>query len=195
MEDILIGKFGKPHGIKGWVKVRSYAEPPEKLFHYPTLHIKTQQGKQSFSFTDFREHSQGYIGVFEENSTRDNAEDLRGLNIYVSRNQLGETDNDEYFQADLIGMEVFSISGTCFGQLKGFIEAGTFPVMEIEENIDSRQKEITNNKNESKEPNQKKAKLPGKKNRVLIPWATGQEIVQSVDIESKKIIVDWDEDY
>lgn len=112
---ILIGIVGKPHGVRGLVHVRSYAEDPASLEQYETL-LDAQGRCWSLRW-------RGGDGVAElmdaqgrPLADRTQAQALVNMRLYVPREALPEPEEEEFYHADLIGMEAFE-NGVSLGRV------------------------------------------------------------------------------
>lgn len=100
---ILIGVVGRPHGVRGLVRVHSYAQDPMALEDYKVL--QDEQGRQ------WSLRWRGAEGVAElcnaqgyALTDRNAAQALVNTRLYVPRTALPETEEEEFYHADLIGM-------------------------------------------------------------------------------------------
>ncbi|KDE20188.1 ribosome maturation protein RimM [Acetobacter aceti 1023] len=106
---ILMGVVGKPHGVRGLVRVRSYAENPQTLEQCGAL--QDDQGRKWFlswrganSVAELRDADGTPL------ADRDAAQALVNTRLYVLRAALPEPEEEEFYHADLIGMEAFENS-------------------------------------------------------------------------------------
>ncbi len=126
---ILLGKILSPHGVRGQVKLWSYAELPYNLVSYGPLFDKT--GKKTFYITLHGQTQGGLIGNIAGVTTREDAEKLRNTELYVPRSVLPDTAASQYYQSDLIGVPVEDESGKPFGSLAAFHNFGAGTIVEI----------------------------------------------------------------
>ncbi len=126
---ILLGKILSPHGVRGQVKVWSYAELPYNLVSYGALYDRT--GKRQFRLTLHGQTQGGLIADIEGVTTRDEAERLRNTELYVPRTALPKPEQNQYYQNDLVGLPVEDETGAVFGTIAGFHHFGAGTVVEI----------------------------------------------------------------
>jgi 16S rRNA processing protein RimM len=125
---ILIGRILGPHGLKGEVKIKSFTEAPLDLASYGA--VIASDGRK---FTLEHERLQGDVVVasIKGLADRTSAESLRGLDLYVDRADLPETDEDEFYHSDLIDLPVTDASGAEVGRVIAFHNFGGGDVMEV----------------------------------------------------------------
>ncbi len=125
---ILIGRILAAHGLKGEVKIKSFTEAPLDVASYGA--VVASDGRK---FTLQHERMQGdtVIAAIKGISDRNSAESLRSLDLYVDRSDLPETDEDEFYHADLIDLPVVDASGAEVGRVLAFHNFGGGDVMEI----------------------------------------------------------------
>jgi len=111
---------------------------------------------------------QGIVAQLEGLTDRNQAALLTKQTIQIKDEQLADLDNETFYWSELLDLDVFNIDGVLFGQVKELMETGANDVMLVED------------KN-------------GKHKR-LIPWVW-DIVIQSVDLEQQKIIVDWATDF
>lgn len=127
---ILLGKILSPHGVRGQVKLASYAEQPENLTAYGPLFDRA--GKRQFRITLEGQTSNTLIARIEGVSNRDEAEKLRNIELFVPRSLLPALKEGEYYQSDLLGLPVFTENGERFGTLAAFHNFGAGLLAEIQ---------------------------------------------------------------
>jgi 16S rRNA processing protein RimM len=120
---IQLGTVGAPFGVRGWVKLRSHTDPPERLLEHRRLSIG-----RGGDFTPYRIEASGRSGgaltvKFAGVEDRDQAQALRGADVCVARSELPQRNEKDFYRADLIGCEVVDLEGTGLGRVLHFIEA------------------------------------------------------------------------
>lgn len=162
---IIAGEVAGAFGVRGWVKVHSYTEPPDNIVDYSPWLIGNEAARQEFKVVSGRRHGSLMVVHLEGVDTRDQALQLSGLHIFVDRSRFEPAKPGEYYWADLIGLEVRTISGISLGTVADMMETGANDVMVVQ----------------------------GERER-LIPFVVG-EFVKSVDLNQGVLIVDWDPDF
>src|SRR5260370_8530281 len=99
---IYSARIGAAHGVRGAVKLGTFTEEPLAVKSYGTL--LTKDGARSFEVATAREAKGHLVATLKGIATREDAERLNGLELYVAREKLPATDEDEYYHADLIGL-------------------------------------------------------------------------------------------
>jgi len=127
MKLIIIGKIIKAFGIKGEVKLVSYCQPPANIFNY---NIKNKDGN-SIEIKQSRQISnEEFICTIQGISTRNDAENMQGFELYIERSDLKETDASEYYIEDLKGMDVKS-GEKIIGYVENVLNYGAGDLLEI----------------------------------------------------------------
>ena len=127
-KQILLGRILGPHGLKGEVKIKSFTADPLAVASYgPVL---ANDGRR---FTLERPRLQGDIVVAAIKGVDDRtfAEGLKGLELKIAREDLPDTEDDEFYQADLVGLPVVDASGREIGEVLGFQNFGAGDLIEI----------------------------------------------------------------
>ena len=129
-----IGRIGSPFGVKGWVRIESFTEPPERVFEYRQWQICGPRGdSQSSRVIAGREHGEGFIAQLEGVEDRDSAALLQGSSIRVNRSELPPLKAREYYQVDLVGLAVRNLEGMELGVLRHFVTTPGGVVMVIQQ--------------------------------------------------------------
>jgi 16S rRNA processing protein RimM len=116
-------------GLKGEVKVKTFTATPDALPRYGKLHAKDGR---IFTITAFRTARPGEAVIaFEEVRDRNSAEALKGAELFVSRDALPAPDEDEFYHADLIGLEARDAHGRVLGKVLGVHNFGASDVIEL----------------------------------------------------------------
>jgi 16S rRNA processing protein RimM len=110
---VCLAEITSPHGVRGAVKVKIFTAYGEDLFGYPTL--RDQAGKV-YKLTLFApKQNDLFVVMVEGISSREEAEALRGVRLYVDRSELPPLPSDEFYYEDLIGLTVVDQSGEKIG--------------------------------------------------------------------------------
>jgi 16S rRNA processing protein RimM len=119
---IQLGFVGAPFGVRGWIKLRSHTDPPERLLEHRSLRIGRGSVWQSYRI-EASGRSGGALTVkLAGIEDRDQAQALRGAEIRVPRSELPRRDDRDFYRADLIGCEVVNLEGTVLGRVQHFLE-------------------------------------------------------------------------
>ncbi len=128
---IIVGRFGKPFGVKGWIKVNSFTDPPENILLYDPWLISLDKNWQEIEVEEGKVHGQAILAKLAVCNTPEEAKAYTHKDIAVSRSQLPELEQDEYYWSDLEGMSVVNTQGTELGQVAYFIATGANDVMVV----------------------------------------------------------------
>ncbi len=96
---VCVARIGAAHGVRGAVKLWTFTEDPLAVRRYGPLLSK--DGKRQFEVAQAREAKDHLVATFKGVTTRDEAERLNGIELYVAREKLPATDADEYYHTDL----------------------------------------------------------------------------------------------
>jgi 16S rRNA processing protein RimM len=127
---ILVGRVAGAFGVKGEVRITSFTAEPAALVDYKTL--LREDGSPGLTLTGGRAAKGGVVVRAREVETREQAEALRGLRLYIPRAALPEPDEDEFYVTDLIGIEVRSREGDVLGRVKSVRDFGAGDLLEIQ---------------------------------------------------------------
>lgn len=162
---VTLGKISAAFGIKGWVKVFSHTHQLDGILGYAPWSLKVAGEWQPCKLLNGQIQGKGIVAQLEGVIDRNQAEKLVGCEIGVPRSRLHPLDTGEYYWADLIGMEVVTVNGVLLGTVDHLFETGANDVLVVQ----------------------------GERER-LLPWVLGT-FIQSVLLDEKRIVVDWDPDF
>lgn len=167
MRPVLLGRINGLFGVRGWLKVYSYTDPPANILTYPHWLLR-QQGRdwRPMRVVDARVQGKGLIAHLapedaEPLPDRDAAVPLLEADIAVARADLPEPAPGEVYWADLIDCRVETLTGDALGRVTDMMDTGAHAVMVVTGD-----------------------------NEHLIPLVRGP-IVQNIDLESGLVTVDW----
>jgi 16S rRNA processing protein RimM len=127
--DILLAAVTGAQGLKGEVKAKLFTATPDALPRYGVLHTKSGR---KLKITAFRPAKEGEAVIaFEGVHDRDAAEALKGVELFVERASLPQPDEDEFYHADLIGLEVRDSEGRLLGKVSALHNFGASDVLEF----------------------------------------------------------------
>ena len=126
---ICVAKIGAAHGVRGDVRLWTFTEDPLAVLHYGPL--TTKDGSRSFEVAKAREAKDHLVATIKGVTDRNAAERLNGLELYVPRDRLPETDDDEYYHADLIGLAAETTAGAPLGRVLAIHNFGAGDIIEI----------------------------------------------------------------
>lgn len=157
---------GAPFGVRGWVHVRSFTEPPRRLLGYAPWRIAPADAWREVRAT-VRSHGRGLVARIDDAPDRDAAAALGGWRIGVAEDQLPPLAADEYYWRDLVGRRVVCTPAArrpeqSLGVVTGVFATGAHDVLVVAD---------------------------GDRER-LIPFV--REIAVDVDERAARIAVDWD---
>ena len=118
------------HGLKGYIKVKSFLEIPKDLFNYDKYFIN----KISFSslLLKFNKKSVFICELVGINSIEE-AKKFVNKDIFIYKSSLPKTDKDEIYLNDLISFNVELESGLCLGELVNFYDFGAGPIIGVKQ--------------------------------------------------------------
>jgi 16S rRNA processing protein RimM len=126
---ILVGRVAGAFGVRGEVRIASFTAEPLALVDYKTL--LREDGSPALTLTGGRVAKGGVVARVQQIATRDEAEALRGLKLYIARASLPEPEEDEFYVADLVGMEVRSLEGDVLGRVRSVRDFGAGDLLEV----------------------------------------------------------------
>ncbi len=156
---VCVARIGAAHGVRGAVKLWTFTEDPFAVKDYGPL--TTRDGTRRFEVTSAREAKGHLVATFKGIATRDEAERLNGLELYVARERLPQTEDDEYYHADLIGLAAVTSGGEPLGKVVAIHNFGAGDIIEI---------------------------APPKGATMLLPFSNA--VVPTVDIAGGRVVID-----
>jgi 16S rRNA processing protein RimM len=173
---IEVGRILDAWGIKGWFKIQPYSADPEALFSSTRWYLQpATQGAKTFTGTlklaikEAKEHSDMVVATAHDVDDRTGAEALRGARIFVGRSSFPTAGKDEYYWVDLMGLAVVNREGVALGEVKELLSTGPQTVLVLHFEQD------------------------GKPQERMLPFVAAY--VDGVDLQSRRITVDWQPDY
>lgn len=126
---ICLGKITDAHGIRGEIRIRAYTEAPGDISAYGPL--EDEAGDRRFSLSKVRLAKGGVIARLDGIKDRNQAEALKGTELYVDRAKLPEQDDGIWYHTDLIGLAAIDPNGAAFGEVVSVQNYGAGDLLEI----------------------------------------------------------------
>lgn len=165
---VLLGRIVGVYGVRGEVKIESFTEPRLRIFDYqPWLLERAPDEVEEINNVHGRAQGKGVIATLTGVDDRDQAAAMIGAQIFIPRAALPAADKGEFYRADLEGLDVVNMQGVSLGRVTHLFDTGVHPVL------------VTREEN-------------GREH--LIPFVP-DVYVQAVDLDARRIVVDWDADF
>ena len=130
---ILIGHVIRPHGIAGLLKIVSYAQSKETFFQAGSVFIDRDQNRfEEMKVVDIKPHGSSYLLRVSDVNSIEQAKFFRGAKIYIRKDSLIKNDENEFFYYELLGINVYLISGQYLGVIKEIFPTGSNDVYVVE---------------------------------------------------------------
>ena len=126
---ICVGIITGPQGVRGAVRIKSFTEVPEAVTAYGP--VEDESGRRNFELRACGTAKGVVIARIAGVDSRDQAEALRGLRLYLPRSALPHTEPEEYYHADLIGLDALLRDGTRVGRVRAIYDFGAGDTLEL----------------------------------------------------------------
>ncbi|MEM9122934.1 MAG: ribosome maturation factor RimM [Pseudomonadota bacterium] len=157
---VCVGAVAGAFGVRGEVRLKSFTADPEAIAAYGP--VATEDGGNTFDVTLTRPVKGGFAARLTGVISKEAAEALKGTRLYVDRDRLPDTDEDEYYHADLIGVAVHDTGGALLGHVKAVLNHGASDLLEL--------------------------RLPDTSQTALLPFTRAH--VPNVDLSAGRIVAD-----
>jgi len=125
---VCVGAIAGAFGVKGEARLKSFTDDPGAIAEYGPL--ESEDGKRIFELDITRALKGGFAARLSGVKTREDAEALKSTRLYVPRERLPEPDEDEFYYADLIGLQIEDQDGTRIGRIKAVQDFGAGDMLE-----------------------------------------------------------------
>lgn len=127
---IMVGAIAGAFGVHGEVRIKSFCADPEAIADYAPL--TSEDGTQTFELTLTRAIKNGFAAEIAGVETKEEADALKGVSLYAERDQLPSLPDDEYYHADLIGLDVLDTGGNKLGTVRNVLNHGAGDLLEVQ---------------------------------------------------------------
>ena len=159
---VIVGCFGRVHGIQGYVKIQSYTDPFDNILKYTPWYTFSSGQWQPLELVDIKINGKNLLAHVKNVNAREDAAQLTHKEIAIPREALTPLKSNEYYCCDLIGMNVVNEEGHDFGSVIEILSTGSNDVL-----------------------------VTQAKKKHLIPYLLDSYIL-SIDKEKRLITVNWD---
>ncbi|MFP4328724.1 MAG: ribosome maturation factor RimM [Paracoccaceae bacterium] len=157
---ICVGAVAGAFGVRGEVRLKSFTADPAAIVDYAPLF--TEEGARRFDVSITRPIKGGFAARLSGIDTKEQADALRGTQLYVPRERLPALPDDEFYHADLVGLDVVDTGGASLGRVIAVQDHGAGDLLEI--------------------------RAPGARQTVLLPFT--RAAVPTVDLTARRIVAD-----
>ena len=157
---VCLGAVAGAFGVRGEVRLKSFCAEPEAIAAYGPL--TDESGMRRFEVTLVKPVKAGFAARLSGVDTKEEADALRGTRLYAGREALPALGEDEFYHADLIGLEVRDTGGALLGHVRAVHDHGAGDLLEVHG--------------------------PGLKQTVLLPFT--RAAVPTVDLSGGRIVAD-----
>ena len=161
---VCVGAIAGAFGVKGEVRLKSFCAQPEDIAAYGPLY--SEDGGHSYTVRLTRPVTGGLGARLSGVATKEEADALKGVTLWADRSRLPHLPDDEFYHADLIGLEVVDTGGVVLGKVRTVQNFGAGDILEIY--------------------------APGRKTTLLLPFT--RAVVPTVDLQAGRIVADPPED-
>ena len=126
---LCLGAIAGAHGVRGDVRLKSFTENPLDIAAYGPL--MSEDGTRRFEIVKLRAAKDHVVATVDSIASREEAMALKGTRLYVDRDRLPAPDEDNWYHADLIGLEARREDGTRLGEVTAVYDYGAGDLLEI----------------------------------------------------------------
>lgn len=130
---ICVGAIAGAFGVRGEVRLKSFTAQPEDIESYGPLN--SEDGTQTFRVSLIGQTKNGFTARLSNVQTKEQADALRGMRLFVDRDVLPGLPDDEFYHADLIGLEVYDTGGTLLGRVENVLNHGASDLLEVKPKV------------------------------------------------------------
>lgn len=131
MSDLIeVGVIAGAYGVRGELRIKSYCAIPEDIEHYTPLW--TEDRAREINLAIVRPIKNGFAARIPEVTTKEEADALRGVTLFAERDHLPSLPDDEFYHADLIGLDVYDTGGVLLGRVKTVQNHGADDLLELQ---------------------------------------------------------------
>ncbi len=127
---ICVGVISGSYGVHGEMRIKSFCAIPEDIQNYSPL--TDEDGDRQFALAILRPIKNGYSARLPEITSKEDADAMRATKLYAPRDQLPSLPDDEFYHADLIGLDIYDTGGELLGRVKTVQNHGADDLLELQ---------------------------------------------------------------
>ncbi len=162
---VIVGRFGRPHGVRGLVTVVSFTEPRDNILRYTDWHAHINHQWQPLKLLHLEMNNKFILAQVDGYREREDVGRLTNIDIAVKQEQLPALQHGEYYWHQLVDMQVVNQQGILLGKVTEMMPTGANDVLVV----------------------------IGERSH-LIPYLPGLTVIEVSDSQ-RVITVDWDTDF
>jgi 16S rRNA processing protein RimM len=170
---VVMGRIGAAYGLKGWVKLFSFSDPPENLLEHRKFFIvgnKSEETLQEIEIDQARPQGQGFVGHIKGCDEREQTRNYTGKELLLPKQCLPALE-EGYYWYELEGLRVVNRAGEELGKVHHLLATGANDVLVVHStatSIDEQER--------------------------LLPYVW-EQVILAIDLDAGVIQVDWEKDY
>lgn len=131
---VVLGRVTGPYSLRGWVKVHFFGDDAAALGEMPRWWLSVSDDAENgtwhaYVLQQFKPHGKGWIAKFDQVDDRNASEAMDGFYIAAPRDALPKTARNEYYWADLQGLQVRNTQGELLGVVADLMTSGAHDVL------------------------------------------------------------------
>jgi 16S rRNA processing protein RimM len=158
-QKVVVGVIGGAYGVRGEVRIKSFCARAEDIETYSPL---SDAAGNHYTLALIGRIKNGFSAGIVEIPSKEAADALKGTELFAERAQLPNLPDDEFYHADLVGLDVLDVGGAPIGKVKAVHNHGADDLLEVIQT--------------------------GQSATLLIPFTL--KIVPTVDLRAGRIVID-----
>lgn len=129
---VVLGRLADPYGIRGWLWLHPYGDDPLAWAEMPVWWI-CREGEpwRECALRELKVHGDGVVVLLDGVADRTAAEAMKGVLVGAPHDSLPATDENEFYWADLVGLQVVNTAAESLGKVASLIETGASAVLRV----------------------------------------------------------------
>jgi 16S rRNA processing protein RimM len=129
---VIIGKCGRPYGVRGWLHIQSFTADPSNILNYRQWILITSQGKQKpVSLEDLRPHGNHFVAKIKGFDSPEAAKTICLFQIAMAKDDLPTLQEGQYYWEELTGLQALLPNGKALGVVDSLFETGANDVIAV----------------------------------------------------------------
>lgn len=159
---LIMGKWGRPQGIHGWVRLISFSHPIDNILNYRPWYQWNDETWKPWDVEEAKVQGDTLVAKIKGFDSPETVRALTGQMLYVNKAVLPTLSDDEYYWHELIGLKVYNLEAFCLGEVSEVVNMGAHDILVVED----------------------------KMNKHLIPYVR-PIFVKSINRIERTVLVDW----